>query len=101
MLIQYLGTGICSQRRVMRVAIFMVTVPATIMMSAWRGEARNTSAPKRARSYRGAAVAIISMAQQARPKPSGQGELPRAQPRSLSMEVTTILPPYFASGTPD
>ena len=36
----------------------MVTVPAIIIMSAWRGDGRNTSAPKRAMSKRAAAVAI-------------------------------------------
>ena len=30
--------------------IFWLTRPATIMMSAWRGDARNTSIPKRDRS---------------------------------------------------
>ena len=52
--------------------IFLVTVPETIIRSAWRGLGRMTSMPKRARSQRLAAVAIISMAQQARPKSSGQ-----------------------------
>src|SRR2546428_7173876 len=60
-------------------AIFQVTVPATIMRSDWRGEGRNNSAPKRAMSYRGIAVAIISIAQQARPKATGQSEERRAQ----------------------
>src|SRR5262245_8914881 len=50
----------------------MLTRPATIMRSAWRGEARNTSAPKREMSNRGPTIAIISIAQQASPKPSGQ-----------------------------
>ena len=49
-------------------------------MSAWRGEARNTSAPKRARSLRGEPITeIISIAQQARPKPSGTDGV-RARP---------------------
>ena len=42
------------------------------MTSAWRGLPRKTSAPKRAMSNRLLAVQIISMAQQARPKPRGQ-----------------------------
>ena len=65
-------------------AIFCERRPATIMRSAWRGEGRKTSAPKRATSKRDAAMDIISMAQQARPKPSGQMELLRAQFTALS-----------------
>src|SRR3972149_6049686 len=68
-------------------AIFQVTVPATIMKSAWRGEGRKISAPKRAISKRGAAAAIISMAQQARPNMAGQREELRAQLSTLSTEV--------------
>src|SRR5579872_2820642 len=41
------------------------------MRSAWRGEARNTSMPKRLRSKSAAPTAIISMAQQASPKVTG------------------------------
>jgi len=40
--------------------------------TAWRGDPRNTSAPKRATSYRLAAMAIISIAQHARPNVTGQ-----------------------------
>src|SRR5208283_7807 len=68
-------------------AIFWERRPATIMRSAWRGEGRKTSAPKRARSKREAAMDIISMAQQARPKPKGQIELLRAQFTALSSWV--------------
>ena len=39
--------------------------------------ARNTSMPNRARSYRGAPVVIISMAQHASPNVAGQNELLR------------------------
>ena len=39
----------------------MVTVPATIIRSDCRGDARKTSAPNRAMSYRDADAAIISM----------------------------------------
>jgi hypothetical protein len=59
-------------------------VPATIMTSHCRGEGRNTSAPNRARSKREAPVAIISMAQQARPKVIGQSELARPSDSILS-----------------
>src|SRR4030066_2537976 len=68
-------------------AIFQVTVPATIMKSAGRGEGRKISAPKRAMAKRGAAAAIISMAQQARPDMAGQREELRAQLSTLSTEV--------------
>ena len=50
-----------------------------------RGEARK-STPKRSRSKRAAPVAIISMAQQAKPNVIGQRELARASMRSLSSE---------------
>ena len=41
------------------------------MRSAWRGEERNTSIPKRLKSKSAAPTAIISMAQQASPKVAG------------------------------
>ena len=75
----HLGSGICSHTRLSTGPIFSVTVPATIIRSAWRGEGRKTSAPKRAISKRAVVEAIISMAQQARPKVSGQIADLRAQ----------------------
>src|SRR6266446_3739039 len=72
-------------------AIFCERRPATIIKSAWRGEGRKTSAPKRARSKRAAAMDIISIAQQANPKPSGQMELLRAQFTALS-SVVKMMP---------
>src|ERR1017187_5253388 len=75
----YFGSGIWLYNRTTCGAIFFVTVPATIIRSAWRGEGRNTSAPNRARSHLAMEAAIISMAQQARPKPSGQIEFLRPQ----------------------
>src|SRR5712692_2202937 len=77
--IHHFGSGICSQTRLSTGAIFSVTVPATIIRSAWRGEGRNTSAPNRAISNREVVEAIISMAQQARPNVRGQMALLRAQ----------------------
>ncbi len=75
--------------------IVLVTVPETIIKSACRGEPRKTSAPNRAMSNRLEAVQIISIAQHARPKPSGQSAERRPQlytvstiPRSLSHDVT-------------
>ncbi len=55
-------------------AIFWLTRPATIMRSAWRGVAENRSMPKRAMSKRGPAVAIISIAQHARPNVAGHND---------------------------
>ena len=65
-------------------AIFCDTRPAMIIKSAWRGEPRKTSAPKRAMSNRAADIDIISMAQQARPKDIGQRDDLRAQFTALS-----------------
>src|SRR5215813_8470923 len=60
-------------------AILIETRPATIITSAWRGLARKTSAPNLATSLRGSVIAIISMAQQAKPKVAGQSADLRAQ----------------------
>ncbi len=84
--ITYLGSGIWSYSLAIIGIIVLVTVPETIIRSAWRGEPRKTSAPKRAMSNRLDAVQIISMAQQARPKPSGQ----RAERRPQLYTVSTI-----------
>src|SRR6185295_9536430 len=73
-------------------AILMVTVPETIIRSEWRGEAHGTI-PKRSTSKRDANVAIISMAQQARPNVTGQIDDLRAQLKILSVDVVTIQPP--------
>src|SRR5439155_8744470 len=72
-------------------AIFCESRPATIIRAAWRGDGRKTSAPNRATSKRAAAMDIISMAQQANPKPSGQMELLRAQFTALS-SVVKMMP---------
>src|SRR5690349_15539119 len=61
-----------------------------IIRSDWRGEPRNTSAPKRAISNREALMDIISMAQQARPNDMGQMEFARAQLMALSSVVITM-----------
>src|SRR6266496_1296157 len=60
-------------------AIFRETRPETIITSAWRGLARKTSEPKRARSLREDVAFIISIAQQASPNVAGQSEDLRAQ----------------------
>src|ERR671930_1579762 len=82
-------------------AILMVTVPDTIMRSECRGEAQGTI-PKRSTSKREAKVAIISMAQQASPKVTGQIEELLAQLKIFSVDVTMIQPPgmwWMASAT--
>src|SRR5687768_134320 len=81
----------------MRGAIFLVTVPGTIMRSHWRGDARDTSEPKRLMSKFEPCVEIISMAQQARPKVKGQSEFERPQLKILEATVTRM--PSFCSST--
>ena len=63
---------ICFQSRTICGTIFFVTVPDTIIRSAWRGLGRKRPAPKRSMSKRLAAVEIISIAQHASPNWSGQ-----------------------------
>src|ERR1700682_5062098 len=82
MAMTHLGSAIWSYTSRRTGAIFCETRPATIIRSAWRGEARNSSDPKRAMSKREAPAAIISMAQQARPKVTGQIDDSRAQSSS-------------------
>src|SRR4030067_934916 len=77
--------------------IFLTTVPAMMITSAWRGEARKASMPKRAMSQRLAAVQIISMAQQASPKVAGQRLLLRPQSTSFSRVVVRTLYPRCSS----
>src|SRR4051794_28155735 len=87
MAITYLGSGIWLYKRTTCGAIFLVTVPATIIRSAWRGEGRKTSAPNRAKSYRAMVVAIISIAQHAKPNCKGQTEFLRPQLYNSSRDV--------------
>src|SRR6478735_363706 len=77
--IAHLGSSIWSYTRRTTGAILIETRPEMIIRSAWRGDARNASKPKRAMSMRGLTVAIISIAQHARPKVAGMNALPRAQ----------------------
>src|SRR2546423_12027469 len=77
--IHHFGSGIWSHMRCTTGDILSVTVPATIMRSLWRGLGRKTSEPKRAISKRAVDDAIISIAQQARPKVIGQMADFRAQ----------------------
>src|SRR5438132_7904378 len=82
------GSGIWLYSRRTRDAILKLTVPATIIRSAWRGVARKAPAPKRSRSKRDAPTAIISMAQHARPNVIGHREFFRAQLMAKSRLVT-------------
>jgi hypothetical protein len=67
------------------------------MTSHWRGENRITSAPKREISKRAEAVAISSIAQQARPIGIGQSEFLRVQFIAASRRVKITLPSTFES----
>ena len=60
----------------------VVSVPATISTSAWRGLARNGNIPQRSMSFLEVAADIISMAQQASPDSSGQRLLARIRSRT-------------------
>src|ERR1700733_604009 len=72
-------------------AILFETRPAMIIRSLWRGDPRNTSAPKRDISKRDALIDIISIAQHARPNAIGQMEFLRPQLITLS-SVVVITP---------
>jgi hypothetical protein len=65
-------------------AIFLVSVPATIMRSACLGDGLKTSEPNREISHVAELVTIISRAHQARPKVTGQIEYFRPQLTTLS-----------------
>src|SRR6059058_840649 len=73
-------------------AILIVTVPETIIRSECRGDAHGTM-PRRSTSKRDANVAIISMAQQARPNDTGHTDDLRAQLKKPSATVVTAKPP--------
>src|SRR6476469_8715936 len=85
----HFGWGIWSQIRRMTGASLNGSRPAQMSTSAWRGEKLIRSIPNRARSYRLAAVAMNSMAQQAVPNGIGQSELARAQLARKSRRVVT------------
>src|SRR4051794_35145703 len=68
-------------------AIFRETRPETIITSAWRGLARNTSEPNRARSFLDEVAFIISIAQHANPKVAGHKDDFLAQLISESSRV--------------
>src|SRR5215471_144083 len=86
----HFGSGIWSHTLFMTGAIFNVGVPATIIRSDCRGLGRNTPAPNLSMSKREAPVAIISIAQQARPNVIGQRADFRAQLNTKSTVVVII-----------
>src|SRR5581483_9606864 len=73
-------------------AILIVTVPDTIIRSECRGDAHGTM-PSRSTSNREQNVAIISIAQHARPNVTGHTDDLRAQFRNASAAVVTTKPP--------
>src|SRR3989304_1445776 len=72
-------------------AIFQVNVPAVIIRSAWRGEARRISIPKRDISKRGPLAAINSKAQQAGKQIAVQSDERCPQLRTASTEVSMMF----------
>src|SRR6476620_3682745 len=86
----HFGSGICWYRCRITGAILLLTRPAIIIRSDWRGDPRKTSAPNRAMSNRDADIDIISIAQQAKPNDIGQIEFLRAQLIAFPSEVVRI-----------
>src|SRR5262249_45736558 len=78
----------------------IVTVPITMMRSAWRGVKRGRSAPKRSMSYGDIESDMYSIAQHAVAKGYGKIEYLRAQPMARSRRVRTTASPRSAS-SPD
>src|SRR6187200_2938450 len=78
----HLGSGICSHSRSSGPAILVVSVPATMSTSAWRGLARKGNMLKRSMSLIGVAELIISIAQHARPDVSGHRLFRRIRSRT-------------------
>ena len=70
-----------------------------MIRSAWRGEARKASKPKRATSTREPTIDIISIAQQARPNVAGKSELPRAHETALSSVVVMTRSSTYCSSS--
>src|SRR5215467_14073164 len=86
----HFGSGIWSHTLFITGAILSVGVPATIIRSDCRGLGRNTPAPNLSMSKRDAPVAIISIAQHARPKVIGQSADFRAQLKTKSTVVVMM-----------
>src|SRR5215217_4401325 len=84
----HFGSGIWSYSARTTGAIFLVTVPATNIRSACRGDARCRPPNRSDMSQRGIIAAIISIPQQARPNCSHHSEERRAQLNTKSRLVT-------------
>src|SRR5574341_2427627 len=78
-------------------AILRQTVPATIIRSDCRGDARNTPAPYRSMSCRDDTEVIISIAQHAKTNVMGQSDDLRAQ---LITESTLVVISVESSAPP-
>src|SRR3954451_17796682 len=87
MAITHFGSSIWSYTWRSGAAILFETRPDTISRSAWRGEERNASMPKRAMSYREETIDIISIAQHASPKVSGHIDFVCAQATAFASVV--------------
>src|SRR6516225_5850864 len=87
----HFGSGIWSYTRRTMGAIFSVTVPATMIRSDCLGLGRKIPAPNRSISNREAPVAIISIAQHARPNVIGQSADLRAQLKTKSTDVVMMF----------
>src|SRR5699024_1460727 len=85
------GSIICSYRRWLAAAIVMTTVNEMTMTPDWRGEARSTSAPKRAMSCGAVNAVVISTKQQDRPQLYGHSECLRPQATMSSSLAVRIL----------
>src|ERR1051325_7797279 len=88
----HFGSGIWSKTRRTTGPIFKVTVPAIMIRSLCRGLGRKTPAPKRSMSKRPAPVAIISIAQHARPKVIGHKADLRAQLTTGALMSSVFAP---------
>src|SRR5450631_1540003 len=93
MAITYFGSAIWSYNLFKTGPILFTMVPAIIITSACRGEARATSNPNLEKSYLAAATAINSIPQQLVAKVSGHNELERAQLMTSSSLLNTMPPP--------
>jgi NADH-quinone oxidoreductase subunit B len=96
----YFGSAICSYNFFTLNAIFIVTVPATIITSACLGEDLGII-PILIKSCLLAAAAIISMAQQAVPNWKNHGEVDLLQLNNLSSFSTIMLSLNLFSKSPN
>src|SRR4051812_24891455 len=105
----HFGSHIWSYTRRRAGACRSVMVPTMIKRSAWRGEKRGNSAPKRAMSYFGAATDMNSMPQHAvtngyvnsenfRPQFAASSRRVVASSSDISIPPDRLLAPYVGQG---